>query len=86
MDVDGYKPIMTAENFDDLRKGLDDYYAVGRTSAICLGFSPYETKYPESYEGHYTYKWDSIIRDEKIPQLDVIKVFCVDFFPLTKIN
>jgi len=86
MDVDGYKPIMTADTFIDLKVGLDDYYGVGRTDAMCLGFSPYETKYPDSYEGHYTYKWTQIVRDEKILQLDVIKVFCVDFFPLTKIN
>lgn len=86
MDVDGYKPIMTAETFDDLRKGLDDYYAVDRTDAKCLGFFPYETKYPDSYEGQFQYTWTHIVRDEKFPQLDIIKVYCVDFFPLTKIN
>lgn len=86
MDADGHKPIMTADNFDDLKKGLDEYYAVDRTDAECLGFTPYVTKYPEDYEGHFGYKWTQIIRDEKFPQIDTIKVYCVDYFPLTKIN
>jgi hypothetical protein len=38
------KPIMSASTFNDLRKGLDDYYAVDRTDAKCLGFIPYESK------------------------------------------
>ena len=50
-------PIVSASTFDNLRKGLDDYYAIDRTPAKCLGFVPYETKYPDEYEGHYTYSY-----------------------------
>lgn len=78
------KPIMSASTFDDLRKGLDDYYAVDRTDAKCLGFVAYETKYPDEYEGHYTYSYTSIIRDVKTTEIDVIKVYCIDYFPHTK--
>ena len=75
------KPIMSASTFDDLRKGLDDYYAVDRTEAKCLGFVPYYSKYPDVYEGHYTYSYPSY--DEKTTELDVIKVYCIDYFPHT---
>lgn len=78
------EPIVSASTFDDLRKGLDDYYAVDRTDAQCLGFVPYETKYPDEYEGHYTYTYTSIVRDQKTTELDVIKVYCIDYFPHTK--
>jgi hypothetical protein len=84
MEADGHKPIVTAETFDDLKKGLDEYYAVDRTDAICLGFTPYVTKYPDDYQGHYGYKWTMIIRDEKIIQIDTIRVYCVEFFPTTR--
>jgi hypothetical protein len=86
MDVDGYKPIMTAESFEDLKKGLDDYYAVDRTDAECVGWFPYNPKYPDSYEGQYQYRWTHVIKNEKILELDVIKVYCVDFFPETRVN
>ena len=81
---DGDQPIMTAASFEDLRKGLDDYYAVDRTDAQCLGFVPYNTKYPDSYEGHYTYSYTMILHNQKETELDVIKVYCVDFWPETK--
>ena len=84
MDVDGYKPIMTAETFEDLKKGLDEYYAVDRTDAQCLGFTPYDTKYPDSYEGHYTYTFTMILHDQKETITDTIRVYCVDFYPETK--
>jgi hypothetical protein len=63
---------------------LDEYDAVDRTDAICLGFTPYVTKYGDDYQGHYGYKWTMIIRDEKIIQIDTIRVYCVEFFPKTK--
>ena len=79
---DSGQPIMTAESFDNLRKGLDDYYAIESTDAKCLGFVPYNTKYPDSYEGHFTYSYTMITYGEKSTELDVIKVYCVDYFPL----
>jgi hypothetical protein len=86
MDADGNKPIIAAGNFDDLKKGLDDYYAVDRTDAMCLGFNAYETKYHDDYIGHFGYVWTMINRDEKETMIDTIKVYCVDFYPLTKTN
>ena len=74
-------PIVSASTFDDLRKGLDDYYAVDRTDAKCLGFVPYETKYPDEYEGHYTYSYPS--HDEESTELDVVKVYCINYYPHT---
>ena len=56
MDVDGYKPIMSADSFENLRAGLDDYYGCDNRGGECLGFTPYQTKYPDEYEGHYEYK------------------------------
>jgi hypothetical protein len=77
------KPIMTASEFDDLRKGLDDHYGVGRLDAQCLGFTPYYTKYPDEYEGHYSYSYSWIVKDEKVTEIDVIKVYCIDYWPHT---
>lgn len=77
------KPIMSASTFDDLRKGLDDYYAVELTDAKCLGFVPYNTKYPDEYEGHYTYSWINTARNQHITELDVIKVYCIEYYPHT---
>lgn len=77
------RPIISASTFDDLRKGLDEYYAVDRTDAKCLGFIPYETKYPDEYEGHYSYSYSTITRDVKHTDVDVIKVYCIDYFPHT---
>ena len=86
MEADGYKPIVTANDFESLKKGLDEYYAVDRTDAVCLGFTPYETKYPDDYMGHYGYSWTMINHDIKETLIDTIKVYCVDFFPLTRLN
>jgi hypothetical protein len=76
------KPIISASTFEDLRKGLDDYYAVDRTEAKCLGFTPYYSKYPDEYEGYYSYSYANI-RDEKTTETDTIKVYCIDYWPHT---
>lgn len=80
---DGHKPIMTASTFEDLRAGLDDYYAVNRGEGECLGWYPYNTKYPDDYEGHYKYTWKNVIRNEVIIETDEIKVYCIDYHPYT---
>ena len=86
MEADGHKPIVTANDFDHLRKGLDEYYAVDRTDAVCLGFTDYVTKYPDDYMGHYVYTWTMITHDIKETLTDTIKVYCVEFFPLTRLD
>ncbi len=83
--LDG-KPIVSAGTSEDLRKGLDEYYAVDRTDAKCLGFVHYDSKYPDEYEGHYSYSYTMILRDVKHTEIDTVKVYCVDYYPKTTYN
>ena len=89
IDVDGNKPILSASGFSDLRKALDDYFGVGEKEAECLGFTHYESKYPDEYEGYYEYKYTVRTRNLKTDEFeneeykDKIKVYCVDFYPHT---
>ena len=83
MNKDGNKPIMSAATFEDLRKGLDEYYSVDKTDAECLGFTTYESKYGDEYEGYYKYKWYMLIHDKLEEYIDEIKVYCVEFYPYT---
>lgn len=83
VDSDGGKPIMTADNFDNLKKGLDEYFSIGKTTAEFLGWFPYNSKFPDDYEGYLEYKWFMEIRNEIVEQIDKIKVYCVEFYPYT---
>ena len=76
MDLNGYKPIMTASTLEDLRAGLDDYYQVE-----CLEWNPYEGKFPDEYEGYFKYAWKNVIRDEVITVIDKVKVYCIEYHP-----
>ena len=93
LDNDGNKPIMTANTFDELKEGLDEYYGAGQysniydTGAICIGFEPYVTKYPDDYEGCYEYKYTITQADGTVTEYnDKIKVYCVDYHPQTILN
>lgn len=89
IDSDGHKPIVSAETFGDLKRALDEEYNVDGTDAECLGFTPYNTKYPDEYEGYYQYKFKMNIRNletnEFVPTeiVDKILVYSVDFYPHT---
>ena len=85
MDNDGNRPIVTADSYDNLKKGLDEYYAIDNeyNEAECLGFTIYNTKYPDQYEGYYQYKWYMTVNGEKEEYIDKIKVYCIDFYPHT---
>jgi hypothetical protein len=85
MDLNGYKPIMTASTLDELKGGLDNYYAVGKGEAECWGFYPTESKYPDldDYQGYFTYAWKNVTRDEVMVIKDKVKVYCVDYYPHT---
>lgn len=80
IDVDGHKPIASAGTFEDLKLALDEYYSIGKDeTARCLGFTPYESKYGDEYEGYYEYEFKfshNMVRD-------TIKVYCIDFYPYT---
>jgi hypothetical protein len=84
---EGYhKPIMTASTFEDLKSGLDDYYGCDGRGGECLGFTPYQTKYPDEYEGHYQYKVTMIHSDkdkEPTVYIDTVRVYCIDYYPHT---
>ena len=74
-----YKPIMTASTFEDLKAGLDHYYGCDGRGGECLGFTPFQTKYPTEYEGYYQYKVKMIHsgRDEEFTEdIDAIAVYC----------
>lgn len=75
------KPLVAADSFDNLNLILDEYYGIDRQNpessidpyAKCLGFSPYDTKYPDEYEGFFTYEFranpggsDIVLEKEKI--------------------
>ena len=77
-----HKPIMSASTFEDLKLGLDAYYG----DSECLGFTPYQSKYPDEYEGYYQYKVKMIHsgRDEKVTEyIDTVKVYCIEYYPHT---
>ncbi len=68
------KPIATAHTFDDLKAGIDEYFGEGKNQ---LEWIPYDSKYPDDYEGHFKYKDDN-------GDIETVKVYCVDFYPETK--
>jgi hypothetical protein len=87
MDSDGTRPIMTADCFENLQAGLDDYYGCGGRGGECLGFTPHHSKYPDEYEGSFKYKtamWHSDRDLEPTVYIDEVKVYCIDFWPHTK--
>ena len=81
--MNDYKPILSASSFEEIKKGLDDYYGVDKGQAECLGFTPYDTKYPDDYEGYYSYSYTIKQYDKEINNIDVVKIYCVDYYPYT---
>ena len=81
--MDEYKPILSASSFEAIKEGLDEYYGVDKGQAECLGFTPYDTKYPDDYEGYYSYSYTIKQYDKEITNIDVVKVYCVNYHPHT---
>ncbi len=76
------KPIATAHTFDDLKAGIDEYYGIGKDKDVkYLGWFPYESKYPDSYEGWFEYEVNDFNWDREI---ETVTIHCVDFYPYTK--
>jgi hypothetical protein len=76
------KPIATAHTFDDLKVGIDEYYGIGKDKDVkYLGWFPYDSKYPDDYQGMYIYEVDDFNGGT---ELEEVKVYCVDFYPITK--
>jgi hypothetical protein len=72
------KPIATAHTFDDLKLGIDEYFGVGKDQ---LEWIPYESKYPDDYEGYFKYEVDDFNGGT---ELEEVRVYCVEFYPHTK--
>ena len=81
--MDKYKPILSASSFEAIKEGLDEYYGVDKGQAECLGFTPYDTKYPDDYEGYYSYSYTIKRYNEDVTNIDVVKVYCVNYHPHT---
>jgi hypothetical protein len=82
--ADGCKPIASAETLESLKLGLDEYYGVVIGMAKCLNWNPFDSKYPDNYEGHYEYEWFNVVCDDVKVEIDIVKVYCIDFYPETK--
>lgn len=78
--IDEYKkPIATASKFEELEKGLDAYFGVHMDSGKNLGFKRYDTKYPDDFEGYFTYE----TKDRENDYVETVNVYCVDYYPHT---
>lgn len=72
----GRIPIVSASTFENLEKGLDYYYGVDAGYAIKKGFTIYNTKYPDAYEGYFIYECSD-------GSIDEVRVYCIDYYPHT---
>ena len=76
------KPIITAHTEEDLKAGLDEYYGIGTDPKVkYLGWTPYDSKYPDELEGWHRYKVDDFNEGGDVEE---VKVYCVEFYPTTK--
>ena len=76
------KPVVTAHTWTDLIAGLDEYYGVDADPKVKkLGWKPYNSKYPDAYEGHFEYEVDDFNGGIEVEKVDV---YCVEFYPYTK--
>ena len=86
MNSDGNRPIISADSFENLKAGLDDYYGCDGKGGEYLEFKPYYCKYPSEYQGCFTYKstmYHSDKDQEPTVYIDEIKVYCIEFWPYT---
>ena len=73
-------PIVSADTFDNLKRGVDDYFGIGQDpKARYLGYTPYSSKYPDPYEGYWEY--EVTYRDQ--PEREKVHILCIDFYPHT---
>ena len=76
------KPIVTAHTEKDLKVGIDEYYGIGKDKSVkYFDWVPYESKYPDEFEGTYRYEVDDFNGGREFEE---VKVYCVDFYPYTK--
>ena len=83
---DGF-PIITADSFENIRKALDEYCGADhRDLAKFISYKPYETKYPSEYEGDMEYLCCESGSDWSKTFNCKFKIYCIEFYPLTKID
>jgi len=76
------KPIVTAHTLSDLKAGLDEYYGIGKDpKTTYLDWTPYNSKYPDDFEGSYRYEVDDFNGGL---ELETVNVYCIEFYPTTK--
>lgn len=79
-------PVISAESFDNLKLALDEYCGADkRNTGKYIGFYPYNTKYPDEYEGYFEYECCKNGNDwNGETYIDKFKVYCIEFYPQTK--
>lgn len=77
-------PIASAETQEHLKEALDIYYGVEKGAAKCEGWFPFQTEYPDDYEGYYKYSWSYNVGDVIDEGKDMVKVYCINFHPHTE--
>lgn len=83
---DGF-PIISADSFENIRKALDDYCGADhRNSGKYIDFHFYETKYPTDYEGYMEYECCENGKDWSKTISTKFKIYCIEFYPYTKIS
>ena len=80
------RPVVTADTWDNLVAGVDDYYGQGTgiqdPSNKKIGYIVDDSKYPDpnGYDGYFEYEVDDFNGGREIEK---VLVFCVDFYPPT---
>ena len=54
--IEDGKPICVADNFKYIRAYLDDYCGVNNGQGEYVEYKPYNSKYPDDYQGQFIYK------------------------------
>jgi len=75
-------PIMSADSFENLKLGLDEYFGCDGRGGEYLCFVPHVTKYYDDYEGYFEYK--TIF--SSIECIDKVRVYSVEFYPPTNFS
>lgn len=76
------RPIASAFTFKDLKAGLDEYYGIGKDpKAQYIKYVPYNSKYPDTYEGYMQYATDDYNGGTEVEE---VYIYCVDFYPHTR--
>ena len=82
--IEDGKPICVADNFKYIRAYLDDYCGVPNGKNEFIDFEPYNSKYPDDYQGQFVYKEFWSTPDGITEELIYFKVYLADVALPTK--